>query len=113
MDYLKGLAKYWQTQYDWRDHEAKLNEYPQFTTTIEGQNLHFLHMRFPEPDVTPLMLIHGWPGSVIEFLDVIGPLSDPGAHVGDPADAFNLVIPSIPGHGFSRPLSACSQSRAL
>jgi epoxide hydrolase len=106
MVYLEGLAKYWQTQYDWRDHEAKLNEYPQFTTTIEGQTVHFLHVRSPEPDATPLMLIHGWPGSVVEFLDVIGPLSDPRAHGGDPADAFHLVIPSIPGHGFSRPLSA-------
>jgi epoxide hydrolase len=104
-DYLKGLAKYWQTQYDWRHYEAKLNEYPQFTTSIGGQNLHFLHVRSPEPNPTPLMLIHGWPGSVLEFLDVIGPLSDPRAHGGDPADAFNLVIPSIPGHGFSRPLS--------
>jgi pimeloyl-ACP methyl ester carboxylesterase len=104
-DYLQELAKYWQTQYDWRGHEAKLNEYPQFTTTIEGQNLHFLHLRSPESNATPLMLIHGWPGSVVEFLDVIGPLSNPRAHGGDPADAFNLVIPSIPGHGFSRPLS--------
>jgi epoxide hydrolase len=105
-DYLKGLAKYWQTKYNWRDHEAKLNEYPQFTTSIEGQNLHFLQVRSPEPNATPLMLIHGWPGSVVEFLDVIGPLCDPRAHGGNPADAFNLVIPSIPGHGFSRPLSA-------
>jgi epoxide hydrolase len=77
-DYLKGLAEYWQTQYDWRDHEAKLNEYPQFTTTIGGQIVHFLHVRSPEPNATPLMLIHGWPGSVVEFLDVIGPLR---AHV--------------------------------
>jgi pimeloyl-ACP methyl ester carboxylesterase len=104
-DYLKGLAEYWQSRYDWRVHEAKLNEYPQFTTTIDGQIVHFLHVRSPEPNATPLMLIHGWPGSVVEFLDVIGPLSDPRAHGGDPADAFNLVIPSIPGHGFSRPLN--------
>jgi pimeloyl-ACP methyl ester carboxylesterase len=106
IDYLKELAEYWQTQYDWRAHEAKLNEYPQFTTTIEGQTVHFLHVRSPEPDATPLMLIHGWPGSVVEFLDVIGPLSDPRAHGGNPADAFHLVIPSIPGFGFSRPLVA-------
>jgi epoxide hydrolase len=106
MDYLKGLAEYWRTKYDWRCHEAKLNKYPQFTTNIEGQTVHFLHMRSPESGATPLMLIHGWPGSVIEFLDVIGPLSNPRAHGGDPADAFHLVIPSIPGHGFSRPLSA-------
>lgn len=105
-DHLKGLAKYWQTQYDWRDHEAKLNEHPQFITSIEGQNLHFLHVRSPEPNATPLMLIHGWPGSVVEFLNVIGPHSDPRAHGGNLADAFHLVIPSIPGHGFSRPLSA-------
>ena len=105
-DYLKKLAKYWQTKYDWRSHEAKLNAYPQFTTTIDGQTVHFLHVRSPEPNATPLMLIHGWPGSVVEFLDVIGPLSDPRAHGGDPADAFHLVIPSIPGFGFSRPLSA-------
>ena len=104
VNYLKELAAYWQTKYDWRDHEARLNKHPQFTVSIEGQTVHFLHVRSPEPDATPLMLIHGWPGSVVEFLDVIGPLSDPRAHRGDPADAFHLVIPSIPGHGFSRPL---------
>jgi pimeloyl-ACP methyl ester carboxylesterase len=70
MDYLKRLAEYWQTKYDWRDHEAKLNAYPQFTTAIEEQTVHFLHVRSPEPDAMPLMLIHGWPGSVVEFLDV-------------------------------------------
>jgi pimeloyl-ACP methyl ester carboxylesterase len=105
-DYLKGLAAYWRTEYDWRAHEAMLNEYPQFTTDIDGQTVHFLHVRSPEPDATPLMLIHGWPGSVVEFLDMIGPLSDPRAHGADPGDAFHLVIPSIPGHGFSVPLSA-------
>jgi pimeloyl-ACP methyl ester carboxylesterase len=104
--YLKKLADYWQGEYDWRDHETRLNAYPQFTTRIDGQTVHFLHVRSPEPDATPLMLIHGWPGSVVEFLDVIGPLSDPRAHGGDSVDAFHLVIPSIPGHGFSRPLSA-------
>jgi pimeloyl-ACP methyl ester carboxylesterase len=103
--YIKGLTKYWQTTYDWRAQEAKFNAYPQFTTTIDEQTMHFLHVRSPEPAATPLMLIHGWPGSVVEFLDVIGPLSDPRAHGDDPADAFHLVIPSIPGHGFSRPLS--------
>ena len=105
-EYLKKLANYWQTNYDWRSHEAKLNEHPQFTTLIDGQTVHFLHVRSPEADATPLMLIHGWPGSVVEFLDLIGPLSDPRAHGGDPADAFHLVIPSIPGHGFSTPLKA-------
>jgi pimeloyl-ACP methyl ester carboxylesterase len=104
--YLKGLAKYWQTTYDWRTQEAKINAYPQFTTTIDEQTVHFLHVRSPESAATPLMLIHGWPGSVVEFLDVIGPLSDPRAHGDDPADAFHLVIPSIPGHGFSRPLTS-------
>jgi pimeloyl-ACP methyl ester carboxylesterase len=105
LGYLKELAEYWRTSYDWRKWEARLNEYPQFTTEIDGQTIHFLHVRSPEPDATPLMLIHGWPGSVVEFLEVIGPLSDPRTHGGDPSDAFHLVIPSIPGHGFSRPLS--------
>jgi epoxide hydrolase len=104
-DYLRDLAEYWRTKYDWRDHEAKLNANPQFTTTIDGQTIHFLHIRSPEPDAKPLMLIHGWPGSVLEFVDLIGALSDPRAHGGDAADAFHLVIPSIPGHGFSRPLT--------
>jgi epoxide hydrolase len=105
VDYLKELAEYWRTGYDWRTHEARLNEFPQFTTTIDGQNVHFLHVRSPEPDALPLMLIHGWPGSIVEFLDLVGPLTDPAAHGGDRADAFHLVIPSIPGHGFSTPLS--------
>jgi pimeloyl-ACP methyl ester carboxylesterase len=109
--YLKELAAYWRTRYDWRAHEAKLNEHPQFTTVIDGQTVHFLHVRSPEPGATPLMLIHGWPGSFVEFLDLIGPLSDPRAHGGDPADAFHLVIPSIPGHAFSRPLSAPGWNR--
>ena len=106
LDYLKELAEYWRTTYDWRKHEAKLNEFPQFTTQIDGQNIHFLHVRSPEPDAVPLMLIHGWPGSIVEFLEVIGPLTDPSSHDGDPTDAFHLVIPSLPGHGFSGPLSA-------
>ena len=104
-DYLQGLAEYWRRAYDWRRFEGELNSYPQFTTTVDGQNVHFLHVRSPEAHATPLMLIHGWPGSVVEFSDVIGPLSDPRAHGGDPADAFHLVIPSIPGHGFSQPLA--------
>jgi epoxide hydrolase len=105
IDYLKELAEYWRTQYDWRAHEAELNAYPQFTTSVDGQTIHFLHVRSPEPNAMPLMLIHGWPGSVVEFNEVIGPLCDPRAHGGDPNDAFHLVIPSIPGHGFSTPLS--------
>jgi epoxide hydrolase len=103
LGYLKELAEHWRTSYDWREHEAELNELPQFTTTIDGQNIHFLHVRSPEPDALPLILSHGWPGSVVEFLDVIGPLTDPRSHGGDPADAFHLVIPSLPGFGFSGP----------
>jgi epoxide hydrolase len=103
LDYLRDLAEYWRTTYDWRGHEARLNEFPQFTTEIDGQNVHFLHVGSPAPDALPLIITHGWPGSVVEFLDVIGPLSDPAAHGGDPADAFHLVIPSIPGFGFSGP----------
>ncbi len=103
LEYLKELAEYWRTSYDWRGAEAQLNEFPQFTTEIDGTNVHFLHVRSPEPDATPLLITHGWPGSFVEFLDVIGPLSNPRAHGGDPADAFHLVIPSIPGFGFSGP----------
>ena len=103
LGYLKELASYWANGYDWRKQEARLNELPQFTTTIDGANIHFLHVRSPEPDALPLLLTHGWPGSVAEFLKVIGPLTDPRAHGGDPADAFDLVIPSLPGHGFSGP----------
>jgi epoxide hydrolase len=102
--YLRELADHWRTAYDWRKHEARLNQHPQFTTTIDGANLHFLHVRSPEPQATPLLLIHGWPGSIVEFQELIGPLTDPAAHGGDPADAFHLVIPSLPGFGFSRPL---------
>lgn len=101
--YLRDLAEYWSTTFDWRAWEARLNEFPQFTTEIDGQNVHFMHVRSPEPDATPLILTHGWPGSVIEFIDLIGPLTDPRAHDGDPADAFHLVVPSLPGFGFSGP----------
>ncbi|MEU0743837.1 epoxide hydrolase family protein [Streptomyces sp. NPDC006134] len=101
LGYLKELAAYWRHSFDWRAAEAELNTHPQFTEEIDGARVHFLHVRSPEPDATPLLLTHGWPGSVAEFLDVIGPLSDPRAHGGDPADAFHLVIPSIPGYGFS------------
>ena len=101
--YVKELVDHWRTGYDWRGWEARLNAYPQFTTTIDGQTIHFLHVRSPEPDATPLILTHGWPGSIVEYLDVIGPLSDPRAHDGDPGDASHLVIPSLPGYGFSGP----------
>ncbi|MDF5753254.1 epoxide hydrolase family protein [Spongiactinospora sp. TRM90649] len=104
VDYLKGLAEHWRTGYDWRVHEAELNEHPQFRTEVDGQNIHFLHVRSPEPDAVPLLLLHGWPGGVVDFLDVIGPLSNPRAHGGDPSSAFHLVIPSLPGFGFSTPL---------
>jgi pimeloyl-ACP methyl ester carboxylesterase len=103
LGYLQGLAEYWRTSYDWRKQEALLNAIPQFTTEIDGQNIHFLHVRSPEPGALPLILTHGWPGSFVEFLKVIGPLSDPRSHGGDPADAFHLVIPAMPGFGFSGP----------
>ncbi|MBW7461980.1 epoxide hydrolase, partial [Paenibacillus sepulcri] len=77
------------------------NEFPQFTTTIDGARIHFMHVRSPEPDAIPLLLTHGWPSSIVEFLDLIGPLANPRAHGGNPADAFHLVIPSVPGFGFS------------
>jgi epoxide hydrolase len=101
--YLKELAEYWRTRYDWRSAEARLNEFPQFITEIDGANVHFMHVRSPEPDALPLILTHGWPSSVVEFIDVIGPLTDPAAYGGDPADAFHVVIPSIPGYAFSGP----------
>jgi pimeloyl-ACP methyl ester carboxylesterase len=104
-EYLRELSAYWLTEYDWREHEDRFNRYTQYITSIDGQTLHFLRVRSPEPAARPLMLIHGWPGSFVEFTDVIGPLSDPRAHGGDPEDAFELVIPSIPGHGFSMPLT--------
>nr|WP_240777005.1 epoxide hydrolase [Nonomuraea basaltis] len=93
--YLKELAEYWRTGYDWRAHEARLNELPQFTTTIDGQNIHFIHIRSDNDSALPLMLLHGWPTTFVEFLDVIEPLSRD----------FHLVIPSLPGFGFSVPLS--------
>lgn len=102
--YLKELAEYWRTSYDWRKNEARINDFPQFVTEIDGTDVHFLHVRSAEPDAQPLMLVHGWPGSVVEFLDLIGPLTDPRSYGGDPSDAFHVVIPSLPGHGFSGPL---------
>jgi pimeloyl-ACP methyl ester carboxylesterase len=103
LEYVKEMTGYWASGYDWRVHEAQLNQFPQFTTTVDGQKVHFLQVRSPEPGALPLILTHGWPGSVAEFLDVIGPLADPRAHGGDPADAFDVVVPSIPGYGFSGP----------
>jgi pimeloyl-ACP methyl ester carboxylesterase len=104
LSYLKGLAEYWRTGYDWRKQEAQLNAFPQFTTEIDGQHLHFLHVRSPEPDALPLIITHGYPGSIVEFLHIIGPLTNPRAHGGDPADAFHVVAPSLPGFGFSMPV---------
>jgi hypothetical protein len=101
--YVRELVEYWRTGYDWRAQEARINAYPQFTTTIDNQLVHYLHVRSPEPDALPLIVTHGWPMSVVEYLDLIGPLSDPRAHGGNPADAFHLVIPSVPGIGFSGP----------
>ncbi|MHA6628159.1 epoxide hydrolase family protein [Pseudonocardia sichuanensis] len=100
---VRELAEYWRDRYDWRAWEARLNEHPQYTTTVDGTNVHFLHVRSPEPDALPLVLSHGWPGSVAEYLDVLGPLSDPRRHGLDPAIAFDLVVPSLPGFGFSGP----------
>jgi len=102
-DYLRNLCEYWQTTFDWRAAEARFNGWPQFTTMIDGEQMHFLHARSPEPDATPLLLCHGWPGSVVEFLGLIGPLTDPRSHGADPADAFHVVAPSLPGFGFSGP----------
>jgi pimeloyl-ACP methyl ester carboxylesterase len=105
LGYLQELAGYWRDGFDWRKQEAELNQVPQFTTMIDGQTIHFLHVRSPEPGALPLLVTHGYPGSVVEFLDLLGPLSDPRAHGGDPADAFHLVVPSLPGFGFSTPVT--------
>src|SRR3977135_2233640 len=90
LGYLKELAEDWASGYNWRTHEARLNEFPQYTTTLDGQNVHFLHVRSPDPHALPLILTHGWPGSIVEFLQIIGPLTNPRAHGGDAADAFHL-----------------------
>ena len=111
LSYVQRLAAYWRDGYDWRVWEARLNEHPQFTTEIDGQNIHFLHVRSPEPDATPLILTHGWPNSVFEYLDLIGPLTDPRAHGGEAADAFHVVIPHLPGFGFSGPTKAKGWNR--
>ncbi|WP_218824823.1 epoxide hydrolase family protein [Asanoa hainanensis] len=102
-DYLEELVRYWRFDYDWRAAETRLNEWPQFTTTILGERVHFAHLRSPVPGATPLIITHGWPGSIAEFTRIAGPLVDPAAHGGDPADAFDLVLPHIPGFGLSGP----------
>jgi pimeloyl-ACP methyl ester carboxylesterase len=98
---MQALMRYWATDYDWRKAEAQLNAWPQFVTTIDGVDIHFIWVRSPAPKALPMIMTHGWPGSVFEFVQVIGPLSDPVAHGGKAEDAFDLVIPSIPGYGFS------------
>jgi pimeloyl-ACP methyl ester carboxylesterase len=102
--WVRELTAYWRDRFDWRAAEARLNEHPQFVTEIDGQDVHFLHIESPEQHAIPLILTHGWPGSVVEFLNVIGPLTDPRAHGKDPSIAFDLVIPSLPGFAFSAPL---------
>jgi pimeloyl-ACP methyl ester carboxylesterase len=101
LSYLRELCRHWAEGYDWRATERRLNLLPQFRTEVDGLGIHLLHLRSPHPDAFPVVLTHGWPGSVVEFLKVIGPLTDPTAHGGDAADAFHLVIPSLPGYGFS------------
>jgi pimeloyl-ACP methyl ester carboxylesterase len=98
---MQELARSWATDYDWRKVEAELNALPQFTTEIDGLDIHFLHVRSRHEDALPLIVTHGWPGSIIEQLKIIGPLTDPTSHGGSEADAFHVVIPSLPGHGFS------------
>ncbi|NJC69896.1 epoxide hydrolase 1 [Planosporangium thailandense] len=101
LDWLRDLCGYWQNGYDWRRLETQLNALPQFTTELDGLNVHFLHRRSPHADALPLILTHGWPGSVVEFLEVVEPLADPVAHGGEAGDAFHVVCPSLPGFGFS------------
>src|SRR5918997_1788973 len=98
---MRELARYWQTDYDWRKAEEKLNALPQFTTEIDGVDIHFIHVKSDHENALPLIMTHGWPGSVIELLETVGPLTDPTAHGGNPEDAFDLVLPSLPGYGFS------------
>ena len=101
--YLRELIDYWIERYDWRQEEARLNEFAQFRTRIDGQSIHFIHVRSPHEDALPLLLSHGWPGSIVEFLAVIPRLTDPPAYGGRAADAFHVVAPSLPGYGFSEP----------
>ena len=111
LGYLRELAEYWRDNYDWRAAEWRINQFAQFTTQIDDQNIHFLHVRSAEPNAVPLILTHGWPGSIVEYLELVGPLTDPAAHGcvdasgvggrGNPADAFHVVVPSIPGFGLS------------
>ncbi|MCG2840951.1 epoxide hydrolase [Sandaracinobacter sp. RS1-74] len=101
LDRMQALVGYWRDRYDWRRCEAAINRWPGFRTRIDGLGIHFLHVRSPHAGAMPMLLTHGWPGSILEFLEAIGPLTDPQAHGGDAADAFHVVIPSLPGYGFS------------
>jgi pimeloyl-ACP methyl ester carboxylesterase len=101
--YMKELVDYWRTRYDWRVQERQLNRWKHFRTIIDGQRIHYIHERGKGPKPFPLIITHGWPGSIAEFMEVIGPLTDPAAHGGDPADAFDVIAPSLPGYGFSDP----------
>ncbi len=101
LNWIKDICQYWAETYDWRQREARLNRFSQFTTEIDGLNIHFIHVRSKHPEARPLMITHGWPGSVVEFHKVIEPLTDPTAHGGSAADAFHVVCPSLPGFGFS------------
>ncbi len=103
VDYLRQLVEYWRDTYDWRAEEARLNTFDHFRTTIDGQRIHFVHARSSYPDARPLLLTHGWPGSIVEFLDIIPRLTDPEAHGGRAADAFHVIAPSLPGYAFSEP----------
>ena len=112
---IQKLARYWGTDYDWRKAEAKLKALPHFITEIDGLDIHFIHVRSKHPNALPMIVTHGWPGSIIEQLKIVGPLTDPTAHGGKAEEAFDLVIPSMPGYGFSgkptRPAGARSRSR--
>ena len=112
---IQELARYWATDYNWRTCEAKLNALPQFKIEIDGVDIHFIHVKSPHSNALPLIITHGWPGSVMELLGVIGPLTDPAAHGGSAGDAFDLVLPSLPGFGFSasrpRPAGTPAASR--
>ena len=104
---LQELVRYWGAEYDWRKFEARLNALPQFVTSLDGLEIHFIHVKSPHPDALPLIMTHGWPGSVVELLEAVGPLTDPAAYGGRAEDAFDLVLPSMPGFGFSeKPVSA-------
>jgi pimeloyl-ACP methyl ester carboxylesterase len=103
LGFVREAAEHWRTTFNWRAQEDRINGIPQFVTNIDGQNIHFFHVRSPEPDALPIVLTHGWPSSSVEFLDLIGPLTNPRQHGGEAADAFDVVIPSIPGYAFSGP----------